>query len=62
MANDAITMYAIEDSRGHEEVKNLLGSGFAGVLQADCFTAYDSKALAGIEHSKCLGASDPAWT
>jgi transposase len=55
LANDAITVYAIEDSRGHEVIKDLLGSDFAGVLKADCFMAYDSKALAGIEHSKCLG-------
>ena len=54
-ASDEITVYAIEDSRSHEVIKQMLGGEFAGVLKADCFMAYDSKALAGIEHSKCLG-------
>jgi transposase len=48
------TVYDIRRSRGHEVLTGILGSDYKGVLHADCFLAYDSKALQGWKHQKCL--------
>jgi len=44
--NQETTVYTIRSSRGHEVVVDILGAQFAGVLNSDCFLAYDAKALA----------------
>lgn len=49
-----ITVYAIEKSRSHQVVVNILGQEFAGVLVSDCFLAYDHHALAAWLKQKCL--------
>jgi transposase len=50
-----ITVYTIEESRGHEVVVEILGQEFAGILVSDCFAAYDHQALADWLKQKCLG-------
>lgn len=52
--NQHLTVYTIEQSRGHEVVVNILGREFAGVLVADCFRAYDAAALSAWLHQKCV--------
>lgn len=49
-----ITVYVIDESRGHEVVVEILGREFKGVLVADCFLAYDHKAFADWLHQKCF--------
>jgi len=49
-----ITVYTIQDSRGHEVVVEILGRQFAGVLVSDCFTAYDAQALSEWLKQKCF--------
>jgi transposase len=49
-----ITVYAIEKSRGHQVVVNILGKEFKGVLVSDCFLAYDHHALEEWLKQKCL--------
>jgi hypothetical protein len=49
-----ITVYAIEKSRSHQVVVNILGKEFAGVLVSDCFLAYDHHALKEWLKQKCL--------
>lgn len=53
--NQEATVYAIENSRGHEVVINILGHDFKGALVSDCFLAYDHKDLAAWIKQKCLG-------
>ena len=48
------TVYVIDKSRGHEVVVEVLGREFEGVLVADCFLAYDHKALADWLQQKCF--------
>lgn len=52
--NQAITVYTIRPSRGHEVVVDILGREFKGVLVSDCFLAYDAKALAKWLKQKCV--------
>jgi transposase len=40
-ANDAITLFDIDPSRGHEVILRMLGEDFGGVLCSDGFCAYD---------------------
>jgi len=49
-----ITVYVIDESRGHEVVVEILGREFRGVLVADCFMCYDHKALAEWIQQKCF--------
>jgi len=51
LTNDDITFYTVNKSRGHGVVLDLLGKGFDGVLQSDCFLAYLPLPY---EKSKCL--------
>ena len=53
--NQQITVYTVEESRGHEVVIEILGQEFAGILSSDCFAAYDHQALADWLKQKCLG-------
>jgi transposase len=53
--NQETTVYTIRHSRGHEVVVDILGAEFAGVLNSDCFLAYDAKALADWLKQKCVG-------
>lgn len=39
--NAVVTVYLIDPTRAHEVVERVLGEDFAGVLQCDCFLAYD---------------------
>jgi transposase len=52
--NREITVYAIEYSRGHDVVIEILGKEFAGILVSDCFTAYNDAELADWLKQKCL--------
>jgi hypothetical protein len=53
--NRETTVYTIRHSRGHEVVVDILGAEFAGVLNSDCFLAYDAKALDDWLKQKCVG-------
>jgi transposase len=53
--NRETTVYTIRHSRGHEVVVDILGAEFAGVLNSDCFLAYDAKALNDWLKQKCVG-------
>lgn len=53
--NRQITVYTVEESRGHEVVVEILGQEFAGILSSDCFAAYDHQSLANWLKQKCLG-------
>lgn len=53
--NRAWTVYKIESSRGHEVVVDVLGRRFAGVLECDCFKAYEARALTEWLQQKCVG-------
>jgi len=52
--NQEATVYTIRSSRGHEVVLDILGTEFAGVLNSDCFLAYDAKALDDWLKQKCV--------
>jgi hypothetical protein len=52
--NQKVTVYAIEKSRSHQVVVNILGKEFEGVLVSDCFLAYDHCALEEWLKQKCL--------
>ena len=49
-----ITVYVIDESRGHEVVVEILGREFRGVLVSDCFACYDHQALADWIRQKCF--------
>jgi transposase len=51
--NEAVTVYLIDPTRAHDVVERVLGADFAGVLQCDCFLAYDPLAEA-YDQQKCL--------
>ena len=53
--NRETTVYTIRRSRGHEVVLDVLGAEFAGILNTDCFLAYDAKALDDWLKQKCVG-------
>jgi uncharacterized coiled-coil protein SlyX len=53
--NRHLTVYTIQTSRGHEVAVEILGREFRGTLVADCFTAYDHRALADWLQQKCVG-------
>jgi transposase/uncharacterized coiled-coil protein SlyX len=53
--NRETTVYAIRRSRGHVVVVDILGAKFAGILNSDCFLAYDAKALEEWLKQKCIG-------
>ena len=53
-ANQKMTVYTIETSRGHEVALNILGKEFKGVLVSDCFLAYDHHELENWLKQKCL--------
>jgi transposase len=53
--NQKTTVYTIRHSRGHKVVVDILGAEFAGVLNSDCFLAYDAKALDDWLKQKCVG-------
>jgi transposase len=53
--NRETTVYTICTSRGHDVVLDILGAEFAGILNTDCFLAYDAKALADWLKQKCVG-------
>lgn len=48
------TLYTIEERRSHEVILEVLGRDFAGVLECDCFSAYDHHALTEWIQQKCL--------
>jgi hypothetical protein len=52
--NQETTVYTIRRSRGHEVVLDILGAEFAGILNTDCFLAYDAKALNDWLKQKCV--------
>jgi transposase len=52
--NRQLTVYVIDESRGHEVVLNILGRDFKGVLHADCFLAYDHWELSHWIQQKCF--------
>jgi transposase len=52
--NQHITVYTIEQSRGHDVILSILGRNFKGVLVSDCFLAYDHHSLAEWLKQKCL--------
>jgi len=52
--NQETTVYTIRRSRGHEVVLDILGAEFAGILNTDCFLAYDAKALKDWLKQKCV--------
>jgi len=39
--NEAVTVYTIDPTRAHTVAQRILGEDFAGVLNCDCFLAYD---------------------
>lgn len=47
----AVTVYLIDPTRAHAVVERVLGEDFAGVLQCDCFLAYDPL---DYDQQKCL--------
>jgi len=49
-----VTVYIIDESRGHQVVLEVLGRQFKGVLVADCFLAYDHKAFSDWVKQKCF--------
>ena len=49
-----VTVYVIDESRGHEVVVEILGREFKGTLVGDCFLAYDHKDFADWIKQKCL--------
>jgi transposase len=49
--DEAVTVYLIDPTRAHAVVERVLGKDFAGVLQCDCFLAYDPLAY---DQQKCL--------
>jgi len=49
--DEAVTVYLIDPTRAHEVVERVLGEDFAGVVQCDCFLAYDPLAY---DQQKCL--------
>lgn len=53
--NQETTVYTIRRSRGHEVVLDILGTEFTGILNTDCFLAYDAKALGDWLKQKCVG-------
>ena len=53
--NRETTVYTIRRRRGHEVVVDILGTKFAGILNTDCFLAYDAKALDDWLKQKCVG-------
>ncbi len=53
--NRETTVYTIRRSRGHEAVLDVLGAKFVGILNTDCFLAYDAKALDDWLKQKCVG-------
>jgi transposase len=53
--NRETTVYTIRRSRGHEVVLDILGAEFAGILNSDCFLAYNAKALDDWLKQKCVG-------
>jgi len=53
--NRETTVYTIRRSRGHEVVLDILGTEFGGILNTDCFLAYDAKALNDWLKQKCVG-------
>jgi hypothetical protein len=53
--NRQVTVYTIQESRGHDVVVEILGKEFAGILASDCFAAYDHHELAAWLKQKCLG-------
>jgi hypothetical protein len=53
--NQETTVYTIRHSRGHDVVVDILGAEFAGVLNSDCFLAYDAKAMNDWLKQKCVG-------
>ena len=52
--SEHVTVYVIDESRGHEVVVEILGREFKGALVGDCFLAYDHKDFAGWIKQKCL--------
>lgn len=52
--NAELTVYAIDESRGHEVIVKVLGREFRGVLHADCFLAYDHRDFAEWVQQKCF--------
>lgn len=48
------TIYHIDEGRSHEVILKILGKEFKGVLSADCFKAYDHKALKDWIQQKCF--------
>jgi transposase len=53
--NRETTVYTIRHSRGHDVVVDILGAEFSGVLNSDCFLAYNAKALNDWLKQKCVG-------
>lgn len=49
-----VTVYVIDESRGHEVVVKILGREFKGTLVGDCFLAYDHKDFADWIKQKCF--------
>jgi len=52
--NRELTVYTIDEGRGHEVVLSVLGQDFQGTLVGDRFSAYDHHKLADWLKQKCL--------
>jgi len=52
--NSALAVYQIRGRHRNEEVRELIGADFGGVLICDRGKSYDAKELAGVSQQKCL--------
>jgi transposase len=53
-ASDRETVYQIRARHRNEEVREVIGDDFAGVLSTDRGKSYDAAALAGVAQQKCV--------
>lgn len=51
---DQVTVYQIRDQHRNEEVRELIGDAFKGVLVTDRGKSYDAKELAEVAQQKCV--------
>jgi transposase len=50
----SIAFFQVRPRHRHQEVIEVLGAGFSGLLGTDRGTSYEARALAGVEMQKCL--------
>jgi transposase len=51
---DQATVYQIRDQHRNEEVREVIGDGYDGVLVSDRGKSYEAKEFAGMQQQKCL--------